>query len=159
MCLCLSDGLRLRRLQGQDTGGLSASDRNPAQDACCILIRLQGEAGGGCVGGGNTSGSSDKLKMFSENSGLARVSCCLNCLVSCVVSRCRNLGIFSLNEFKSLCAFVHSQIKRSEMTAPTLLSPCWLIHSQTLDSIREKCSSNGCNPNCLLFSYDCNTPG
>lgn len=33
--------------EGQNTGELPASDRNPAQDAVCILIRLQGKAGGG----------------------------------------------------------------------------------------------------------------
>lgn len=52
--------------EGQNTGALPASDRNPAEDACCILISLQGKAGGGCVGGGNTSGSSDKLKIFPK---------------------------------------------------------------------------------------------
>lgn len=33
--------------EGQNTGELPASDRNPAKDACCILIRLRGKAGGG----------------------------------------------------------------------------------------------------------------
>lgn len=65
LCLCLSNSEDCR--EGQNTGGLPASERNPAEDACCILIRLQSKAGGVHVGGGTTNSSSNKLEIFPKN--------------------------------------------------------------------------------------------
>lgn len=70
LCICLSDSLLLRRLEAgqrlENRGALPASDRNTMEDAFCILIRLRDKAGGGWVGGGATSGSSDKQEIFPK---------------------------------------------------------------------------------------------
>lgn len=65
--LCLSDGSVAGVCVGgvRKAGELPGGDKNPAGDAFCILIRLQSEAGGGWVGGGNTGG--DFQRGFSGN--------------------------------------------------------------------------------------------
>lgn len=76
MCLCLSDSLATQKISGesQNTGELPASDRNPAEDACCILIRLWGKAGWGVCEVAKPVGFQTNL---SKNCGLGKISCSL----------------------------------------------------------------------------------
>lgn len=132
--------------EGQNTGVLPASDRNPAEDACCILISLQGKAGGGCVGGGNISGSSE-TENLSKNSGLARVSCNLVVYLFNFLRCLKSWLLFSMNEVKS-SGFVPSFTCKWKYLR-WWLPPCFHLvgwHTANLWTVYKSCSCNGIYP-------------